>query len=84
MEKYRIISVSNNKLLCVHFEIQRKFLFWWLTIEKSENNKRTSLHFSSFDDAEDYMVQHYLTDGGDVVRVSKNEYHYKHWVYPGY
>ena len=74
--KYRIVSSSNGKLRKQKFLIQRKFLFWWVTIEKEENCIKESLNFSSFEEAKNYMVEKYFSETGEVFQPSENEFHY--------
>lgn len=78
-EKFRIVTITNNKLLSVKHQIQRNFLFWWITIEKKECCETKPLNFDTFEDAETYLMQNYFCDGGDVFKPAPNVYHYTKW-----
>lgn len=80
-QKYRIVSKLNYQLISPTFFIQRKFFFFWLTIQIKENRESKDLDFVNYEEAENYMRQHYFKADGIVFKPIINEYHYSEFDY---
>jgi hypothetical protein len=84
MVKYRITNERKHNLTSPTFYIERKGIFGWRKLKITENRDWEYVKFSTYEEAEYYLIKTYCKWDGEIYQPIANYYYYTKQNYAFY